>query len=392
MTESSPNRPVRISVLGSTGSVGTQTLDVVAEHPARFQVVALAARHDTPLLREQVATYRPALVALKHPPAADFPIPDGTEVLSGDSGLTAAATHADADIVVVATSGHDAIMPTIQAIKAGKIIAMANKETLVCAGEIIMPLVRASGQPLRPVDSEHSAIWQALQGASERDISRLLITASGGPFRALDPAALQEVTAAQALAHPTWSMGGKITIDSATLMNKGLEVIEAHHLFSLPYERIEVVVHPESIVHSLVEFIDGSQIAQLGLPDMRTPIQYALSWPQRIERAGPRLDLVGAGALHFMPPRTEAFPCLDLCRQAGLSGNTYPTVLSAVDDVAVEAFRDGRIGFMDIPAAIAAVLEAHTPDGPLSLEGILAADAWARAAAAEHLARNPRQA
>ncbi|MCA9877519.1 MAG: 1-deoxy-D-xylulose-5-phosphate reductoisomerase [Thermomicrobiales bacterium] len=365
-----------VAVLGCTGSVGAQTLDVVAAHPEAFRVVALAARHDTPLLREQVLRHRPLLVSLQQPPGADFPRVG--ELVCGDDGLTAAATAAEANIIVVATSGHAAILPTIAAIEAGKTIALANKETLVCAGEIIMPLVQRQGVPLRPVDSEHSAIWQALQGARRADVARLIITASGGPFRQLEPAELATVTARDALAHPTWSMGAKITIDSASLMNKGLEVIEAHWLFDLPYAQIDVVVHPESIIHSVVEYVDGSQLAQLGLPDMRTPIQYALSYPGRLPRAGNRLDLARIGALHFDVPDVERFPCLRLAREAGLAGNTYPTVLSAADDVAVAAFLDGAISFPDIPVIIDAVTQAHVPDGPVTVERILAADAWAR--------------
>jgi 1-deoxy-D-xylulose-5-phosphate reductoisomerase len=283
--------------------------------------------------------------------------------------------------VVVATSGHDAILPTIAAIEASKVIALANKETLVCAGEIIMPLVQQRGTSLRPVDSEHSAIWQALQGSRHHDIARLIITASGGPFRTLDARELASVTANDALAHPTWAMGAKITIDSASLMNKGLEVIEAHWLFDMPYEQIEVVVHPQSIIHSIVEYVDGSQLAQLGLPDMRTPIQYALSYPARLPRRGERLNLQQIGTLHFQPPDLERFPCLQLARDAGTAGATYPTVLSAADDVAVAAFLEGQISFPSIPDVIAEVVEAHVPETQVTVEAILAADAWARVTA-----------
>ena len=384
-----PDRPpVGIAVLGSTGSVGTQTLEVIADHPDHFRVVALAARHDTPLLREQVQRHRPHLVALREQPEHD--LPDGVETVCGDEGLLAAATARDVEIVVVATSGHDAIVPTIAAIEAGKIIALANKETLVCAGELIMPLVREHGASLRPVDSEHSAIWQALQGSRQQDVARLIITASGGPFRTLSAPELAAVTATDALAHPTWAMGAKITIDSASLMNKGLEVIEAHWLFDMPYEQIDVVVHPESIIHSIVEYADGGQIAQLGLPDMRTPIQYALSYPDRLQRAGDRLRLEQRGALHFLLPDLVRFPCLQLARDAGIAGGTYPTVLSAADDVVVAAFLDSRIGFMDIPAIIAEVVARHTPASSLTIEAILDADAWARSAAATLVRKQAR--
>lgn len=368
--------PVGVAVLGSTGSVGTQTLDVIADLPEHFRIVALAARRDTPLLREQIARHRPDVVALQRPPGADFP--DGPELIFGAEGLRAAATVSSAQTVVVATSGHDAILPTIAAIRAGKIIALANKETLVCAGEIIMPLVQQSGNALRPVDSEHSAIWQALQGSRQQNIARLIVTASGGPFRTMSADDLAVVSASDALAHPTWAMGAKITIDSATLMNKGLEVIEAHWLFDMPYDRIDVLVHPESIIHSIVEFADGSQIAQLGLPDMRTPIQYALTYPGRLPRSGERLNLQHLGTLNFMAPDVERFPCLRLAREAGLAGSTYPTVLSAADDVAVAAFLNGDITFQDIPAIISKVLEAHVPEvEPITIDAILAADTWA---------------
>jgi 1-deoxy-D-xylulose-5-phosphate reductoisomerase len=380
VTGTAATQPIGIAVLGSTGSVGTQTLDVIAAHAEHFRVVALAARHDTPLLREQILRYHPDLVALQQHPSEDFP--QVAELVCGPDALQAAATANVADIVVVATSGHDAILPTISAIKAGKIICLANKETLVCAGEIIMPLVQQYGTSLRPVDSEHSAIWQALQGSRRGDVARLIITASGGPFRTLSADALASVTAKDALAHPTWAMGAKITIDSATLMNKGLEVIEAHWLFEMPYEQIDVVVHPESIIHSIVEYVDGSQLAQLGLPDMRTPIQYALSYPGRLPRGGDRLHLEQVGALHFMQPDRERFPCLNLARDAGIAGHTYPTVLSAADDVAVAAFLDGRISFPDIPAIIANVVESHDPESDVTVETILAADHWARDAAA----------
>ena len=376
MTEMTTSEPIGIALLGSTGSVGTQTLDVIAAHPEHFRVVALAARHDSPLLREQILNHCPDVVALQRSPGDDFP--PVAELIYGDEGLQAAATASGAEIVVVATSGHDAILPTIGAIQAGKTIALANKETLVCAGEIIMPLVEEHQTSLRPVDSEHSAIWQALQGSRREDIARLIITASGGPFRTLNAADLEVVTASDALAHPTWAMGAKITIDSASLMNKGLEVIEAHWLFDMPYEQIDVVVHPESIIHSIVEFVDGSQLAQLGLPDMRTPIQYALSYPGRLPRTGERLNLTQIGSLRFLAPDLERFPCLELARDAGVAGGTYPTVLSGADDVAVAAFLAGSVTFPDIPAIIAKVVESHEPEGPVTVESILAADTWAR--------------
>jgi 1-deoxy-D-xylulose-5-phosphate reductoisomerase len=282
----------------------------------------------------------------------------------------------------VASSGHVAIVPTIHALELGKTIALANKETLVCAGEIITRLAAASGTQIRPVDSEHSAIWQAIDDSPIEQVNRIILTASGGPFRMAPATKLAQVTAAEALAHPTWSMGDKITVDSATLMNKGLEIIEAHWLFGLSYDQIDVLVHPESVVHSLVEFVDGGLIAQLGLPDMRVPIQYALTYPGRMKLSTQRLDLAEVGALHFERPDTERFPGLRLAREAGIAGRTYPTVLSAADDEAVTAFLGGDLRFVDIPAAVEVVLEKHQPTD-VTVDSIWEADHWARIAARE---------
>lgn len=376
MSEIGHNRRQGIAILGSTGSIGRQTLDVIASLPDRFRVVALAARTRSPRFQEQVSRYRPEIASVAETQGPD--IIGAGELLIAGEGLVAAATHPDVDIVVVAASGHDAIFPTIRAIESGKIVALANKETLVCAGEIIMPLAATHGTTIRPVDSEHSAIWQAIGQGAPDQIKRLLLTASGGPFRTMSRAEMARVTAKQALAHPTWSMGGKITIDSATLMNKGLEVIEAHWLFGMPYEQIDVVVHPESVIHSLVEFVDGSQIAQLGLPDMRVPIQYALTYPDRLRRPGKRLDLTTFAALHFERPDEERFPALRLARHAGMAGSTYPTVLSAADDEAVAAFMQDAIAFTDIVSIVADTLDRHHPDGQVTLDAILTADRWAR--------------
>ncbi len=376
-----PNGPVGIAVLGSTGSVGTQTLDVIAHHPDRFRVVALAAGENTSLLNDQIARFQPDLVAcetesacqeIRHP-----------RVLIGHDGLVAAATHHDASIVVVATSGHAAILPTFYAISAGKTIALANKETIVCAGELVVPHAVARGVEIRPVDSEHSALWQSLGRTPIAEVSRLILTASGGPFRDTPASEMATVTCAQALAHPTWAMGGKITIDSATLMNKGLEVIEARWLFGVPYDRIDVVVHPESIIHSLVEFIDGSQIAQLGWPDMRLPIQYALTYPARVPGPNRRLSLADVGSLTFSSPDVSRFPALALCRDVGRAGQTYPTVLSAADDVAVHAFLAGKLRFPQIVEIAQRVIDGHRPSGPLSFDSIAEADMWARQTATE---------
>jgi 1-deoxy-D-xylulose-5-phosphate reductoisomerase len=374
-----------IAVLGSTGSVGRQTLSVIDDHPDRFRVVALAARSPSDLFCSQIARYAPEVTAVAEP-TSHLPF-ELQPCFHGVAGLTAAATHPNVDLVVVATSGHDAIAPTMDALRAGKTVALANKETLVCAGALIMPLAAACGTTVRPVDSEHSAIWQVLGNAPPSAVQRIILTASGGPFRTTSQDDLARVTAQQALSHPTWSMGGKITIDSATLMNKGLEIIEAHWLFDISYPQIDVIVHPESVIHSLVEFVDGSQIAQLGLPDMRLPIQYALAFPERLPRIGDRLDLLEATALHFEPPDIERFPCLRIAREAGVAGGTYPTVLSAADDEAVTAFLANSIRFVDIPAVVADVLDQHQPAGLLSLEAILEADSWARATARKSIAR-----
>jgi len=380
-----PAGPVGVSVLGSTGSIGRQALEVIAGLPDRFRVVALAAGRNSALLAEQSARFRPDLAALDQP--AGSPPPAGVRLEVGEAGLLAAATHPEAAIVLVATSGHAGILPTLRAVEAGKIVALANKEAIVCAGEVIVPLAAERGVEIRPVDSEHSAIWQSLGRSPGREVSRLILTASGGPFRRTPAAALAGVTVEQALAHPTWAMGGKVTIDSATLMNKGLELIEARWLFGVPLGRIDVVVHPESIVHSLVEFVDGSQIAQLSLPDMRLPIQFALTYPEHAPGPCRRLSLAEVGTLHFEAPDTERFPALDLARWAGEAGGTYPTVLSAADDEAVAAFLAGRLRFAQIPEVVARVLHRHVAASPLSLGLIAEADRWGRAAAEAEIAR-----
>jgi 1-deoxy-D-xylulose-5-phosphate reductoisomerase len=369
-----------VAVLGSTGSIGRQTLSVIDEHPDRFRVVALAARSASHRFLDQVAHYRPEITAVfEWTPAVGEVI---GPVALGAEGLIAASTHPSVDIVVVASSGHAAIMPTIRALEVCKTVALANKETLVCAGEIIAPLAAANETPIRPIDSEHCAIWQALDGSPVEQVSRIILTASGGPFRATPATELAQVTATDALAHPTWSMGDKITVDSATLMNKGLEIIEAHWLFGVPYEQIDVLVHPQSVVHSLVEYIDGGQIAQLGLPDMRLPIQYALTYPERMSLSTHRLDLAEIGVLHFERPDTERFPALRLAREAAIAGRTYPTVLSAADDEAVTAFLAGDVRFTDIPAVVELVIEKHQPSD-VTIESIWEADRWARFAAAD---------
>lgn len=373
-------RPLGLAILGSTGSVGTQTLDVVGWHPERFRVVALAAGSNHALLADQARAFAPQLVVCDDDAGGEMA---GAAVMHGEAGLIAAATHPDVDIVVVATSGHAAIAPTYEAVKAGKTIALANKETVVCAGGLIMPFAQEQGIEIRPMDSEHSAIWQAMGGSGRREIRRLILTASGGPFRDATPAELSAVTVAQALAHPTWSMGGKITIDSATMMNKGLEIIEARWLFDVDYDRIDVVVHPESIVHSLVEYVDGSQIAQLSLPDMRLPIQYALTYPEHAPSGCRQLSLTDAGSLRFMKPNHATFPALSLAKEVGKAGGLLPTVLSTADEVAVEAFLYGWIAFPAIVEVVRRTLDSHRSADALSFEAIAQTDRWARTEAAQ---------
>jgi 1-deoxy-D-xylulose-5-phosphate reductoisomerase len=373
--------PLGVSVLGSTGSIGRQTLDVIAQHPDRFKVVALAAGAKLDTLASQIAQFQPDLVAVEIETGFDKERLKHPRILFGKEGLIAVATHANADIVVIATSGHAAIIPTAKAIESRKTVALANKETIVCAGALIAELAHNAGVRIRPVDSEHSAIWQSLGRSNCDDVSSLILTASGGPFRNTPASKLTSATALEALSHPTWNMGSKVTIDSATLMNKGLEVIEAHWLFGIPFEQIEVIVHPESIVHSLVEFTDMSQVAQLSLPDMRLPIQYALTYPDRAQNTCRQLSLTEVGTLRFEAPDLARFPCLTLARQAGIAGMTYPTVLSAADEIAVEAFTEGRISFPGIAEIVKRALDSHEPENDLTWESIARADTWARSVA-----------
>jgi 1-deoxy-D-xylulose-5-phosphate reductoisomerase len=364
-----------VVVLGSTGSIGRSTLDVLAALHDQFAVVALAAGRDRALLQQQIAQFKPQYASL----AAGGPPFDGVTTVDSPEPLIELATLPEAEIIVVATSGHAAIRATLAALEAGKIVALANKETIVAAGEIVMPVAHTATGELRPVDSEHSAIWQALECISfdPARVKRIVLTASGGPFRGWSLEQMRAVTREQALAHPNWSMGTKITIDSATLMNKGFEIIEAVWLFDCPLDRIDVVIHPQSIVHSLVEYVDGSYVAQMGSHDMRIPIQYALTYPERAPGPGTRLDLVTLGRMDFEPPDEDAFPALALARQAISAGMTYPTVLSTADSATVAAFLDGQIGFTDITSIAAAALDAHQPErGPLTLDQVAAADAW----------------
>ncbi|RLB98834.1 MAG: 1-deoxy-D-xylulose-5-phosphate reductoisomerase [Deltaproteobacteria bacterium] len=375
--------PKRLVILGSTGSIGTSTLDVVARFPKRFTVAALTAGRNIQRLAEQVIAFRPELVAVRDVEGANdlrrrLPSDLSVEIHHGEKGFCTAASQVEADMVVVAMVGAAGLMPTLAAIEAGRDIALANKETLVMAGALVMNRVAAAGVRLLPVDSEHSAIFQCLAGNRRQDLERILLTASGGPFRQWPADRLASVQPAQALAHPNWKMGPKITIDSATLMNKGLEVIEAVHLFTVPPERIEVLVHPQSIVHSMVAFVDGSVMAQMGVPDMRTAIAYALSHPERLPLAQPLPDWTVGGPLTFEAPDLKRFPCLQLAFEACRAGGTFPAVLNAANEVAVEAFLHQRIGFIDIPRCVAEALEAHQAPAELDLAAILEADGWAR--------------
>jgi len=372
----------KLSILGSTGSIGTSTLAVVDKFPDRFQVVALAGGNNAALLEEQIRKFRPALAAIAGEQAAGelrkrcagLPV----RILSGVEGMIAVAAAGEADITVSSIVGTAGLVPTLAAVRAGKDIALANKEVLVTAGELVMEECRRLNVRIFPVDSEHSAIFQCLQAGDRRDVKRLILTASGGPFRNLAKQDLEKVTLDQALKHPNWSMGRKIIIDSATLMNKGLEVIEAHWLFGMRPEQISVVVHPQSIVHSLVEFQDGSVVAQLGMPDMKGPIAYALSYPHRLPDVSPGLDLAAIATLTFQEPDRERFPCLGYAYDAIRAGGSMPAVLSAANEVAVKHFLDGKIGYMDIAKVIKAVMEAHQPVRFRTIEDALKADLCAR--------------
>lgn len=372
----------RLAILGSTGSIGVSTLEIVAAHPGQFEVVSLTAGNNLERLALQVRQFRPQQVAVLRPEDAQSLREQlgecSTLILSGIEGLIACATHAAVDMVVSAIVGAAGLMPTMAAIEAGKDIALANKETLVTAGPLVMEAVARHDVQLFPIDSEHSAIFQSLVGHRRSDVRRLILTASGGPFRDRALAELKQVTPADALAHPNWSMGRKISVDSATMMNKGLEVIEACWLFDLPAERVAVHIHPQSIIHSMVEYVDGAVIAQLGIPDMKTPIAYALSYPERLPLAQPALDLCTLATLSFQAPDLQRFPCLALAYQAFAAGGTAPAVLNAANEVAVEAFLAGQIGFLDIAATLRATLEACRP-GPLNhIDDVLRADRWGR--------------
>ncbi|HZO91308.1 MAG TPA: 1-deoxy-D-xylulose-5-phosphate reductoisomerase [Chthonomonadaceae bacterium] len=371
----------RVVVLGSTGSIGTQTLDIIRRLPGQFQIVGLAANNNTELLAEQANSFQVPCVSIGTSGLAENLrarlCGGNTRALCGVEGMCELATLPEADLVVVAVAGAIGIAPTHAALKAGKDIALASKEVLVAAGEPTMALARAKGARILPIDSEHSAIFQCLQGAPEKSVERILLTASGGPFRTVPKEALADVTPEQALKHPTWNMGGLVTINSATLMNKGLEIIEARWLFDVPVEQVEVVIHPQSIVHSMVRFRDGSTLAQLGLPDMRLPIQYALVYPERVDTDLPRLHLRDFASLTFEAPDEDKFPALRLARWAAAQGGTMPAVMNAANEAAVGLFLERKIPYPEMRRRVEQTMERHAPVEP-TLENILEADAWAR--------------
>lgn len=379
-----------IAVLGSTGSIGQNTLDVIARHPDRYRVVALAAHSRIDLLESQILQFHPDIVVVVDPVAADALRErlnhrgDHTRVLSGSDAISDVVRLPEVDTVMAAIVGAAGLPSAMAAAEAGKRLLLANKEALVMAGELFMNAVRESGAVLLPIDSEHNAIFQSLPADYQRNpqshgVAHITLTASGGPFRGWAKNRLVGVTPSEAVSHPKWSMGPKISVDSATLMNKGLEVIEAHHLFGIGPDQIKVVVHPQSTIHSLVQYVDGSVIAELGAPDMRTPIAHALAWPERIVSGVDVLDLVACGSLDFMAPDLDAFPCLRLAFRALSQGGRAPAVLNAANEVAVAAFLEGRIGFMQIPEIIEATLDAIEHGGIHDLADVLEADALARA-------------
>ncbi len=379
----------RISILGSSGSIGMNTLDIVKQFPDRFEVVSLAVQHNIDRLEEQIRAFSPKIAAVADEAAgqelqrrcAGLAV----NVLTGKSGVIQAATHPDIELVMSSIVGFAGLVPTYQAILADKHVALANKETLVAAGELIMPEIEKRGLLLLPVDSEHNAIFQSLQGHRRQDVSKILLTCSGGPFRKYSREQLQHVRPQDALRHPNWDMGQKITIDSATLMNKGLEVLEAHWLFHVDFLQIQVVVHPQSLIHSMVEYVDGSIIAQLGNPDMRIPIAYAMAYPERLTIDVPKLAVTAAGTMTFEEPDFERFPCVEYAYEAGRIGGTMPTVLNAANEIAVDAFLRERITFPDIPRIIHRVMDAHTSKPLASIQDAIDADQWARARANDNI-------
>ena len=386
----------QVAVLGATGSIGASALDVIARHPGQMRASVLAAGRQVDALLALCAAHRPDHAVIADPDA--YPaLRDGlaaaglaTRAHAGHPALEALVAGPECDTLVAAIVGAAGLGSTLAAARAGKRLLLANKESLVLAGELVIAAARASGAQIVPIDSEHSAVFQCLRSCQPEGVRRIVLTASGGPFRGWDRARLATVTPAQAVAHPKWSMGPKISVDSATLMNKGLEVIEAHHLFGLPAGRIDVLVHPQSLVHALVEYVDGSTLAQLGLPDMRTALAVGLGWPQRIESGVSGLDLLTQGRLDFEAPDLEAFPCLRLAGQAMAAGGSAPAVLNAANEEAVSAFLQGRIGFLDIPVLVGEALAALAAAPAGCLEALLAADADARRHTRHLIDRPPR--
>jgi len=369
----------KISILGSTGSIGVNSLEVIKTAPETFEVAALAAGYNTHLLLEQIQKFHPRLVSVATETLAEdireqFP---SIEVLWGEKGLKEVATYSESNFVISALVGAKGIEPTLAAISSQKEVALANKEVLVAAGELVMEEVQRQHVQLLPIDSEHSGLWQCLQGRDAKTVRKLILTASGGPFfgKKVD---FRKVTKQKALEHPKWKMGPKITIDSATMMNKGLEVIEAAHLFGVSPDRIEVLIHPEAMIHAMIEFVDGAQLAQLGIPDMRLPIQYAMSYPERLQNLLPSLDLANTGPFHFYKPDLKKFPCLRLGYEAIRKGGTMPIVLNAANEVAVQWFLNERISFDVIPKIIEGVMAKHRCVAHSSLDEILCIDHWAR--------------
>ncbi len=383
MSSGSSNKPKRLLLLGSTGSIGENALRVIAALPGRFQIVGLAANRHGERALEQARAFGVSSVALADPAAATAArqaAPAGVRVLEGEAGVVELVRTSGADLVLCAMVGMAGLRPVLAAVEAGMDVALATKEVLVAAGALVCATAARTGARLLPVDSEHSALFQCLQGARPASVRRLLLTASGGPFARRPELDLDHVSVKDALRHPRWNMGRKVTVDSATLMNKGLEIMEARWLFDVPLERIEVVIHPESLVHSLVEFVDGGVLAQLGPPDMRFAIQYALTWPERVDGGLPQLDLIAAGALHFHAPESERFPCLRLAREAAAGGGAQPAVLNAANEVAVDWFLEGRMPFGGIWRTVSAVLARTPPSAAATptLDELFETDAWAR--------------
>jgi 1-deoxy-D-xylulose-5-phosphate reductoisomerase len=384
----------QISILGSTGSIGVQSLEVINKFPDQFKIHSLTANTQIERLKEQISSFKPSMVAVKDEENLKglSSYQKSLSIHSGIDGLVEVVTHPDVDLVISAIPGSDGFIPTLRAIEAGKNIALANKELLVMAGEIIMNAAQKYGVEIIPLDSEHIAIHQCLAGHNPHDVERLILTASGGPFLRTDKDLLEGMLPADALAHPTWSMGQKISIDSATLMNKGFEIIEARWLFGLPVSKIDVVIHPQSIIHSMIEMVDGNILAQIGPPDMRIPIQYALTYPQRLNAPWPRFDITKAWELTLFPPDKDKFPCLELAYEAGRTGTTLPAVLSTADEIAVDAFLNDRIGFTQIPQIITEAMNRHKNNvsnnisqSDLSLNAILDTDAWTRSFCRDYL-------